>query len=659
MKKILLFVLCTLFTTSVLGQENENLMAVLKQTYTVVFYSDGYYHVCRGYGSDNQGLCDDTGKEIVPCRYDYIGTGDLKKYGIACVHKSNKKKGIIDIHGKEIFDCSYDEVYIRETGHIDLKKNGKASLHDFQGNVVIPQNYNEIYSSDLAQYGYCHVKKGDKYGVYHVKLKKELIPCRFEYISIKDLKEKGYCRLKENGKYGCWSVEGKEIIPCRFSYISDLSPITNCFEVTSESKVGLWSKEGKEIIPCKFRLISDSYFKKSDCYEVMQTIGNNVRYGAYRKDGKEIVPCNYESIHFNADYLEVVSNGKRGLFSIKDAKVLMKCNYYFLGKPSEGLVWYQETKDSKVGYMDFSQNIVIAPEYDIASDFKDGVAQVTKNDVVSLIKNPLTGTNLDILSGNELWVDTDIPLTEMQNYNTFAFIFANEIYTNLSKSDYSQNDGKVFMEYCNKSLGIPTNNIRFYEDATYGNMANALKQLKDIADVYDGEAKIIFYFSGLGITDESNKERYILPSDASLSAVNTTCYKVADLMNVLNIAKTQYTFLIIDAPFNGMDRGGNSLSRGRGVAISYKNIMPQGNIIAMIGSENGTCHASKQLQHGLMTFCILNKLKETKGNCSIDELMNDVIQKTKEESLKQFKDVQSTNKVLNDKQKIIIKNVKL
>ena len=39
--------------------------------------------------------------------------------------------------------------------------------------------------------------------------------------------------------------------------------------------------------------------------------------------------------------------------------------------------------------------------------------------------------------------------------------------------------------------------------------------------------------------------------------------------------------------------------------------------------------------------------------------MNDVIQKTKEESLKQFKDVQTTKRVLNDKQKIIIKNVKL
>ena len=645
------------------GQENKNITERLKQTYTWIYYSDGYYNVSKGYGSDNHGLCDDTGKEIIPCHYDFIYTKNLKRYGLASVKKNNGKQGVIDIHGKEIFDCSYDEVFIRETGYIDLKKNGKTGVYDFNGNVIIPQIYDEIYSSDLAQYDYCNVKQGGKYGVYHVKLKKELIPCRFEYISIKDLKEKGYCKIKEEGKYGCWSVDGKEIIPCQYAHISDLSPITNCFTVTSEisenGKNGLWSMEGKEIIPCKFRLISDSYFKTSDCYEVMQTVGNIVRYGAYRKDGKEIVPCTYESIYFNADYLEVVSNGKRGLFSIKDAKVLIKCNYYFLGKPSEGVVWFKETEDSKVGYMDLSQKVVIAPEYDIASDFKDGVAQVTKNGVVSLIKNPLTGTKLDILSGNEVWVDTDIPLTEIQNDNTFAFIFANEIYTNLSKSNYSQNDGKIFMEYCNKSLGIPNNNIRFYEDATYGNMAKALKQLKDIADVYDGEAKIIFYFSGLGITDESNKERYILPSDASLSAVNTTCYKVTDLMNVLNIAKTQYSLLIIDAPFNGMDRGGNPLSKGRGVAISNKNIMPQGNIIAMIGSENGTCHASKQLQHGLMTFCILSKLKETKGNCSIDELMNDVKQKIKEESLKQFKEVQSTKQVFNDNQKELIKSVKL
>ena len=39
-----------------------------------------------------------------------------------------------------------------------------------------------------------------------------------------------------------------------------------------------------------------------------------------------------------------------------------------------------------------------------------------------------------------------------------------------------------------------TKNIRYYEDATFGNFAMIKKQVQDIADVYDGEASFIFYY---------------------------------------------------------------------------------------------------------------------------------------------------------------------
>ena len=356
----------------------------------------------------------------------------------------------------------------------------------------------------------------------------------------------------------------------------------------------------------------------------------------------------------DSDYISFSMNEKCGLYSIKDNKVVIKPEYYYMSLPSEDLILYQKVKEGKYGYLDIKGKVVIEAQYDNASSFEDGIAQVTKNGVTSIIKHPLNGTNLDVAEGNEVWVDIDIPQNDKQNDEAFAFIIANENYVNFSGADYSHNDGKVFAEYCKKTLGLPENNVRYYGDATYGNMANALKQLRDIADVYDGDAKIIFYFSGLGITDEKTNERYILPSDASLSALGSTGYQVNELMGTLNQLKSQYTLFVVDAPFNGNGKDGKPITSGRGVMIANKKVISQDNVVGLIGSEEGNGYSCKELQHSILTYSLLERLKTAKGNCSIGDVLETSFQKTIEQSLKLFKEVQSPQRVVSERSNNIL-----
>lgn len=647
MKKILLFIICVLFIIPIWGQENPIISQRLKELYPIVSYENGIYHV---FSKDykHQGLCDNQGKEILPPIYNDIFIGQLHKLGL-CTLTKDGKYGVINMQGNFLLPCIYEKAFIHKQNYIDVKLHGKEGLYDLKAKEIIPCIYDEISTFMLEKENYCDVKQNGKVGLYHIKNKTELLPCVFDYISFDE--KIGFFKVERNEKKGLYNVEGKEIIPCKYDYLSFKDKI-GFFEVKQNEKKGLCNAEGKEIIPCKFDFIWDYNYKETGCFEVEL----NDKKGVYNDKGKELLQCIYDGVFINSDYIRFSMNEKDGLYSIKENKEVIKPNYNYLSLPSEGLILYQKVKEGKYGYLDVKGNIVIEPQYDNASSFEDGIAQVTKNGVTSILKHPLNGTNLEVSEGSEVWADIDIPQTSTQNEEAFAFIIANENYNHFSGAAYSHNDGKVFAEYCKKTLGLPENNIRYYEDATYGNMANALKQLRDIADVYEGDAKIIFYFSGLGITDEKTSERYILPSDASFSALGSTGYQVNELMDLLNQLKSQYTLLVVDAPFNGNGKDGKPITSGRGVKIANKKVISQDNVVGLIGSEEGNGYSCKQLQHSIMTYSLLEKLKTVKGECCIGDMLEASFQKTREQSLKLFKEVQTPQKVVSEKSNKVLTN---
>ena len=653
MKKKVLFFICVILTSSLYGQENPSVTKRLKEKYDFVHYIDGgYYSVDQNmFKKGDVGICDNRGVEIVPCIYDEVRPYQFKDYGYCTVTKDGKK-GVVNKAGKLIIPCKYDDIsiwYLKENKVLEVKSGDKAGAVNKEGNEILPCKFEKIL---VLEYGYIEATINGKVGLYNHQ-GKSVLPCEFDKIYSHQLKEQDYCEVEINNKFGIYHKNGKVLIPCLFESISSINQRYGYWETKMDGKRGAWNTEGEEILPS---IYDDIYYDvENNHFEVKK----ESKRGIFDVDGKEIIPCKFEWVLKIGDYVVVTNDEKEGLYSYNERKEIFKCEYAWIGGVQEDLIPFQKEKEGKCGYMDLTGKVVIPLAYDAVSPFKDGVAQVTKDGITDLITHPSKGTTLKVTKGSDVSVDMDIPKTSIQSDESFAFIFANEHYNYFGNADYAINDGKVLADYCKSTLGMPENNVRYYEDATFGNIADALKRIKDIAEVYDGDAKIIFYFSGLGIANEKDADRYILPADASLSALTSTAYNVSELMAILNQLKTQYTLMIIDAPFDGRDKGGNKLSSDRGVAIINKTIRPQENVIGLIGSEQGNGYSCKQLQHSILTYTILEKLKVTKGDCSLSELLETSCKRTKEESLKIIKEVQKPVRIVSDKMDNVLISKKL
>ena len=217
-------------------------------------------------------------------------------------------------------------------------------------------------------------------------------------------------------------------------------------------------------------------------------------------------------------------------------------------------------------------------------------------------------------------VDTDIPQASSENDRTFVVILANENYNTESRVEYAHNDGEVFSRYCNKTLGIPESNIRVVFDATLNNIRAQVDWLSKVGEAYGGDARLMFYYAGHGIPDESSKEAYILPVDGYGSNV-ATGYKLSELYDQLSAIPSSSTLVFLDACFSGANRDDQMLASVRGIAVRVKKEVPQGNLVIFSAAQGDeTALPYNEQGHGMFTYFLLKKLQETGGNVSLGDL---------------------------------------
>lgn len=223
-------------------------------------------------------------------------------------------------------------------------------------------------------------------------------------------------------------------------------------------------------------------------------------------------------------------------------------------------------------------------------------------------------------------VDVDLPSTNKQNEEMFAIIIANENYQKVARVDCALNDGRTFQRYCQQVLGIPADNIHAIEDATFGQMMEEFNWLTRVAKVYEGDAKIIVYYAGHGIPNENNKTAYLLPVD--VSGDNTTAaFSLSKLYAQLGALNAKNVTLFMDACFSGAQRGEGMLTSARAVAIETKAENPLGNMVVFSAAQgNETAYPYPEKGHGLFTYFLLKKLKDTKGSVDYGTL-SDYIRK--------------------------------
>lgn len=488
-----------------------------------------------------------------------------------------------------LFICNYSVLYAQHKNEPLLTQYKEVQKH------LLDEGYLVLIDANLNQ------------GVMDAKSNNIIIPVEYTEI-LYQKKEKVFFVCKGShregydivgGKWGMMDSSGKPLTPLKYTRLYTFATYDNGYQPVNVDGV-------------------DSHG--------MFIGGKN---GLLHKSGKEVIECKYDYV--NPYVLENVTNVNLGGKWVKNNEG----NWIFSG--------------GKWGFVDLEGNVVVPIEYDKVIPFKDGVSRVTKNGLISLVNNPLKkGNQIAVSKSRNIAksaiavsrypapnsdVDKAIPVSSFPNENLFAFIIANENYPD-APVPFALNDGRIFKEYCLKTLGIPDKNIRMFEDATYGNIIAAVEQVKQIADAYEGEAGAIIYYAGHGVPDEKRSSAYLLPIDGNPSDVASTGYSLEHFYSTLSEMKLKNITVFLDACFSGAKREDEMLLAGRGVAIKVKEEAPKGNMVvfsAATGDE--TAHQLEEKGHGLFTYFLLKKMQETKGQIALGELAEYVTKQVKRQSV--------------------------
>lgn len=224
-------------------------------------------------------------------------------------------------------------------------------------------------------------------------------------------------------------------------------------------------------------------------------------------------------------------------------------------------------------------------------------------------------------------VDTNIPVTNKTNEDTYVLIVGNEHYKDIvGVVPFAANDAKVFSQYCMLTLGIPQRQIRTVVDATRNELNDGLDWLANIANTRQGKANIIFYYAGHGVP--INEMTYLLPVDANPEKADQQLplNEIYERLSNLPVSKATCIF---DACFSGTRRNGQPiLQGGRGVAIKPKFTSIHGNLVIFSAAmADQTAYPFAEQQHGMFTYWLLKALQENKGNIGYKKLIEYVTEK--------------------------------
>lgn len=229
-----------------------------------------------------------------------------------------------------------------------------------------------------------------------------------------------------------------------------------------------------------------------------------------------------------------------------------------------------------------------------------------KSDVDIIEKNNLSKQNrIALIIGNE-------------DYKTYQMDLSSE-----SNVDYAMNDAHAFKEYCTKLLGISQDRIIFVTNATSAKMRQAVAKTNLLIKTLEGEADVFVFYAGHGLPDEVSKEPYLIPVDVS-GKNPSDGIKLKDFYTKLTEFPSKKVTVFIDACFSGGARN-QGLIAARGVKVKATEQKLNGNLVVFSASNGEQSSLPyKDKKHGMFTYFLLKKIKESGGNISYKNLYDAV-----------------------------------
>lgn len=287
------------------------------------------------------------------------------------VIKDGGKYGYIDSTGKVVINPQFDYASSFEDGLALVKKGKKYSFIDKTGKIVIDPPYTLAadFSEGLAMVGNFGNGKG-KIGFIDIT-GKLVIPLQFDSLYSVSMFREGLAKVQVGGKWGYIDKMGKFVIPPQFLVGYDFSEGLALVYV-NKNQGGFIDKTGKFVFHVQSDFDTSSLFS-----EGLNTFKDKEeKYGYIDKKGQIIINQQFDFAYPFNEGLGLVSVGQKMGYINRIGDYVISPQFDYAGPFNDGLAPVQI--GNKVGYINKKGNIVINMQYKgLGFDhnhFKNGVA---------------------------------------------------------------------------------------------------------------------------------------------------------------------------------------------------------------------------------------------------------------------------------------------
>ena len=176
-------------------------------------------------------------------------------------------------------------------------------------------------------------------------------------------------------------------------------------------------------------------------------------------------------------------------------------------------------------------------------------------------------------------------------------------------------------------------------------MERALSQLANFAEALEGEAELIFYYSGHGLPSEETKDPFLIPVDVDGNSPELGLSLEA-VYSKLGRQETQRTTVFLDACFSGGARNGSLIAGMKGIARVPEEVEAGGRAVVFASSSGSqSSGVYEEQEHGYFTYYLLKYMQETKGKLNYGDMYDFVRKKVKLQSNREGKDQEPSVRV--------------
>ena len=321
---------------------------------------------------------------------------------------------VIEENGK-----NYEIVKVNTYNYFVLKENELSGVIDRQGNIIIPEEYDEIRIPNPEKALFVCYKADD---IKILNANKEEILTQYEKVEPIRLKnvesdlmyEKSVLKYLENGKYGLIDFEGKKITKPIYEEIDSVPYKEGELLVKLDGKYGIINIKGNNIVDNMYDSISvDGYYVDNDGYKYAGyitsiTTEEGYRYGYVNYKGKEILKNEYNEISRITDiedndntYLLCAKNGQYGI--LENEKVIINNEYQSIRYDRTNDLFIIE-KGTKYGIAKRDGNVIVPTQYN----------QIDVTGIYLYAKNE-QGVTVYNSNGTQVNIDTNVAILNTEN----------------------------------------------------------------------------------------------------------------------------------------------------------------------------------------------------------------------------------------------------